>query len=82
MSESTKKVEPWQLALILVLTVVFLVGLYMLNQTIMAKIERHEAVVESKLEMIDRGIERLEEKQGTQKIVSATATPTASTAAE
>ena len=60
MSNSSKSIEPWQLLLIIILVVVFFGGLYGLNQAINAKLEEHEAIMEGKLEMIDRNVERLE----------------------
>ena len=60
MSNSSKSIEPWQLLLIIILVAVFFGGLYGLNQAINAKLEEHETIMEGKLEMIDRNVERLE----------------------
>jgi len=70
MSDSSKSIEPWQLILIILFIAVFFAGLYGLNQAINAKLEEHETIIEGKLEMIDRKIERLEkiiEKQRSNK---------------
>lgn len=59
MAESSKKMEPWQLILILILVLAFFGGLYIVNQTIASQVEALENVVESKTESIKSSIDNV-----------------------
>jgi hypothetical protein len=57
MAEGSKKMEPWQLILILILVLAFFGGLYLMNQAITSQLESIEGAIDAKTETIKSGID-------------------------
>lgn len=59
MADNSKKMEPWQLILILILVLAFFGGLYIVSQTITSQVEALETAVDAKTESIKSGLDNI-----------------------
>lgn len=59
MAESSKKMEPWQLILILILVVAFFGGLYLMNQAISSQLDSIETAIDIKTQSVKSSVDGL-----------------------
>ena len=62
MAEGGKKMEPWQLILILILVLAFFGGLYLVNQTISSQLDTIENAIDVKTQTLKSSIDNINQR--------------------